>query len=134
MTPSVNVRIGFTAATLWIAGLGLACDAPPAGRSEPAVVAPAAEANPALPGFDSVDEALRSRLEAALRDKGPDYVPRTEHKGPDGGPEFTNRLIEESSPYLLQHAHNPVSWYSWSPEAFERAKRENKSIFLSVGR
>ena len=60
-------------------------------------------------------------------------MPRTEHKGPDGRPEFTNRLIEESSPYLLQHAHNPVSWYSWSPEAFERAKRENKPIFLSVG-
>ena len=133
MTPSVNVRIGFTAATLSIAGLGLACDAPPAGRSEPAVLAPAGEANPPLPGFDSVDEALRSRLEAALRDKGPDYEPRTEHKGPDGRPEFTNRLIEESSPYLLQHAHNPVSWYSWSPEAFERAKRENKPIFLSVG-
>ncbi len=45
----------------------------------------------------------------------------------------TNRLINESSPYLLQHAHNPVQWYPWGPEAFERAKKENKPIFLSIG-
>ncbi len=45
----------------------------------------------------------------------------------------TNRLIEEKSPYLLQHAHNPVDWYPWSDEAFEKAKREDKPIFLSIG-
>ncbi len=50
----------------------------------------------------------------------------------DGGPEF-NRLIHETSPYLLQHAHNPVDWYPWSDEATERARRENKPIFLSIG-
>jgi uncharacterized protein YyaL (SSP411 family) len=44
-----------------------------------------------------------------------------------------NRLISEKSPYLLQHAHNPVDWYPWGPEAFERAKKENKPIFLSIG-
>lgn len=44
-----------------------------------------------------------------------------------------NRLIHEKSPYLLQHAHNPVDWYPWSEEAFAKAKRENKPIFLSVG-
>jgi uncharacterized protein YyaL (SSP411 family) len=44
-----------------------------------------------------------------------------------------NRLAKESSPYLLQHAHNPVNWYAWGPEAFERAKKENKLIFLSIG-
>ncbi|MEJ5253089.1 MAG: DUF255 domain-containing protein [Chthonomonadetes bacterium] len=44
-----------------------------------------------------------------------------------------NRLIHEKSPYLLQHAHNPVDWYPWSEEAFERAVREDKPIFLSVG-
>jgi len=44
-----------------------------------------------------------------------------------------NRLINETSPYLLQHAHNPVDWYPWGPEAFERAQRENKPIFLSIG-
>lgn len=44
-----------------------------------------------------------------------------------------NRLINEDSPYLLQHAHNPVDWYAWGDEAFEKAKRENKPIFLSIG-
>ncbi len=46
---------------------------------------------------------------------------------------FTNRLINETSPYLLQHAHNPVDWYPWGQEAFEVAKREDKPIFLSIG-
>ncbi len=45
----------------------------------------------------------------------------------------TNRLINSSSPYLLQHAHNPVDWYPWSEEAFEAARAQNKPIFLSVG-
>lgn len=45
----------------------------------------------------------------------------------------TNRLIHEKSPYLLQHAHNPVDWYPWSDEAFERAKKEGKPVFVSIG-
>ncbi|WP_048602092.1 thioredoxin domain-containing protein [Rubeoparvulum massiliense] len=45
----------------------------------------------------------------------------------------SNRLIHAKSPYLLQHAYNPVDWYEWSPEAFEKATRENKPIFLSIG-
>ena len=45
---------------------------------------------------------------------------------------FTNRLSKETSPYLLLHQHNPVDWYPWGPEAFEKAKQENKIIFLSV--
>jgi uncharacterized protein YyaL (SSP411 family) len=45
----------------------------------------------------------------------------------------TNRLIHETSPYLKQHAHNPVDWYPWGPEALERARREDKPIFLSIG-
>ncbi len=44
-----------------------------------------------------------------------------------------NRLAHETSPYLLQHANNPVDWYPWGPEALERAKRENKPILLSIG-
>ena len=47
--------------------------------------------------------------------------------------EHTNRLIHETSPYLLQHAHNPVDWYPWSEEAFEKAKKENKPVLLSIG-
>ena len=45
----------------------------------------------------------------------------------------TNRLASERSPYLLQHAHNPVDWFPWGPEAFEKARREDKPIFLSIG-
>lgn len=48
-------------------------------------------------------------------------------------PMHTNRLIQEKSPYLLQHAHNPVDWYPWGKEAFERARSEAKPIFLSIG-
>lgn len=48
-------------------------------------------------------------------------------------PVHTNRLISEKSPYLLQHAHNPVDWYPWGEEAFNQAKRRDKPIFLSVG-
>ncbi len=54
--------------------------------------------------------------------------PETKNQHP-----FTNRLIHEKSPYLLLHAHNPVDWYPWGDEAFAKAKRENKPIFLSVG-
>ena len=48
-------------------------------------------------------------------------------------PKHTNRLVHETSPYLLQHAHNPVDWYPWGEEALERAKREQKPILLSIG-
>lgn len=44
-----------------------------------------------------------------------------------------NRLANEKSPYLLQHAYNPVNWYSWGEEAFHKAKTENKPVFLSIG-
>jgi uncharacterized protein YyaL (SSP411 family) len=47
--------------------------------------------------------------------------------------EHTNRLAEEKSPYLLQHAHNPVDWYPWGEKAFAKARQENKPIFLSIG-
>lgn len=45
----------------------------------------------------------------------------------------TNKLVNASSPYLLQHAHNPVNWYEWGEEAFEIARRENKLILVSIG-
>lgn len=46
---------------------------------------------------------------------------------------YTNKLIDESSPYLLEHAHNPVNWYPWGKEALEKAARENKPIIISIG-
>jgi uncharacterized protein len=48
-------------------------------------------------------------------------------------PKHANALVHEKSPYLLQHAHNPVNWMPWGPAAFEKARKENKPIFLSVG-
>ena len=54
-------------------------------------------------------------------------------KNPDGSWKWTNRLVHETSPYLLLHAHNPVDWYPWGDEAIALAKKENKLIFLSVG-
>ena len=48
-------------------------------------------------------------------------------------PRPANRLRDAQSPYLLAHAHNPVDWYPWGPEALEKARRENKPIFLSIG-
>ncbi|MBI3317784.1 MAG: thioredoxin domain-containing protein [Candidatus Omnitrophica bacterium] len=50
-----------------------------------------------------------------------------------GNSSSPNRLIHEKSPYLLQHAHNPVDWYPWGKEAFEKARKEDKPIFLSIG-
>ena len=47
--------------------------------------------------------------------------------------EYTNHLINETSPYLLQHAHNPVDWYPWGEEAFAKAREENKPVLLSIG-
>jgi uncharacterized protein YyaL (SSP411 family) len=53
--------------------------------------------------------------------------------GVDGSARPPNRLIGEKSPYLLQHAHNPVDWYPWGDEAFDAAARDDKPIFLSIG-
>ncbi len=76
---------------------------------------------------------LTKRIIDALEKKGPNYKPRTEHLLDDGQARFTNRLVLESSPYLIQHAHNPVDWYAWGSEAFVAAKKQNKPIFLSIG-
>ena len=58
---------------------------------------------------------------------------KTTHLISDGTRTYTNRLINETSPYLRQHAHNPVDWYPWGKEALERARKERKPIHLSVG-
>jgi uncharacterized protein len=55
------------------------------------------------------------------------------HVNSDGTPQYTNHLIHETSPYLRQHAHNPVEWYAWGSEALERARAEKRPIHLSVG-
>ena len=57
----------------------------------------------------------------------------TTNSGIAAQPEHTNRLAREKSPYLLQHARNPVDWFAWNDEAFEKSRDENKPIFLSIG-
>ena len=51
----------------------------------------------------------------------------------NGTVQYTNHLVSEKSPYLQLHAHNPVDWYPWGPAAFDKARREDKAIFLSIG-
>ncbi len=61
------------------------------------------------------------------------YSPRTRHLLDDGKPIYTNRLFNETSPYLQQHAHNPVDWHPWGEEAFKKAKELNRPLFVSIG-
>jgi len=58
---------------------------------------------------------------------------QSKERNPNGSPRFTNHLIDETSPYLLQHAHNPVDWYPWGAAALEKARTEGKPIHLSIG-
>ena len=85
------------------------------------------------PGAPPVDEALRDRLTTAWTARPADYVPRTEHLRPDGLPKYINRLFLEASPYLRQHAHNPLNWFPWGDEAFELARALGRPVLLSIG-
>ena len=76
---------------------------------------------------------LEQKLRQAETDKTGSYEKRTEHLDAEGNANFVNRLILEDSPYLLQHAHNPVNWWAWGAEAFEAARTDHKPIFLSIG-
>ncbi len=81
----------------------------------------------------NTDPALTHTLLKAFEAMGDGYAPRTTHFLDDGRPRYINRLIREDSPYLLQHAHNPVNWYPWGEEAFNTAKHQDKPVFLSIG-
>src|SRR5262245_56676003 len=71
--------------------------------------------------------AVMASVLALIGGAGAADGPKDAKKGP------ANRLARESSPYLLQHAHNPVDWYPWGPEAFEKARKGGKLVFLSIG-
>ncbi|MEM6670110.1 MAG: DUF255 domain-containing protein [Pseudomonadota bacterium] len=86
------------------------------------------------PGLEAPRPAgLAEELRSAFAAKDDRYVPRTHLLTPEGGPRHLNRLILETSPYLVQHAHNPVDWRPWGPEALAAAQDSDKPIFLSVG-
>jgi uncharacterized protein len=119
-------------------GFILSCaDKTPQKTQPPSVSGPAvieSEPNPpSLPNLKDQPVPLQKRLRSAREALGADYQPRTKHKSDDGRARFTNRLLLEKSPYLRQHAHNPVNWFSWSDEAFELAKRLDRPVFLSIG-
>jgi uncharacterized protein YyaL (SSP411 family) len=84
--------------------------------------------SPHLP--DSLRAAIDERW-AERRAHG--YLPRTRHLLEGGAPRYVNRLFLETSPYLLQHAHNPVDWRPWGDEAFAEAKASGRPVLLSVG-
>lgn len=86
-----------------------------------------------LPGAPALPEGLRRELAEALAARGADYVPRTKRLDARGQPLYTNRLLLEKSPYLQQHAHNPVNWYPWGEEAFAAARRLGRPILVSIG-
>jgi uncharacterized protein YyaL (SSP411 family) len=86
-----------------------------------------------LPGIGGGENMLLKKIEEMRKIRGENYKPRTKHILSDGWAKYTNRLFLETSPYLLQHAHNPVNWYPWGDEAFETAKKLNRPVLLSVG-
>jgi uncharacterized protein len=85
------------------------------------------------PGASTYSPKLLANLNKMKVRKGKSYRARTRHITSKGDPKYTNRLFLETSPYLLQHAHNPVNWYPWGDEAFELAKRLNRPVLMSIG-
>ena len=136
MTPARRRRLGARSrrARVWIgATVALAGSVGVAGAVDAPATA-AVDAIPiALPGAEGLPKSLREQLARALARRGPDYTPRTRHVRADGSPVYTNRLLLESSPYLLQHAHNPVNWYPWGDEAFDTARRLGRPVLVSIG-
>ncbi len=110
-------------------GLGHAASAGPPNAAGGSLGPP----DRALPGAPPLPSDLTARIEARWAARNPSYRPRTRHLLPDGSPKYKNRLVLESSPYLLQHAHNPVDWYPWGDEAFAAARRLARPVLLSVG-
>ncbi len=86
----------------------------------------------AIPPGSSRSDTADSELWARFAEMPPDYVPRT-HLWDGNKPRYVNRLIGEGSPYLLQHAHNPVDWRPWGDEALTEAGDRDRPIFLSAG-
>ncbi len=123
-----------------------------AGVGKPAPAANTAPKGPNMatqPGAIAYKPELNAKIAAAAKALPKDFRPRTRHyngaehkskeRHPDpyapagSKPNFTNRLILETSPYLRQHANNPVDWRPWGPEAFAEARKLGRPVFLSVG-
>jgi uncharacterized protein YyaL (SSP411 family) len=86
-----------------------------------------------LPGTAESPPPPLELFEMLRQRRGEKYRPRTRHLREDGLARYTNRLFLETSPYLLQHAHNPVNWFPWGAEAFELAKQLRRPVLVSIG-
>jgi len=86
-----------------------------------------------LPGAEVFNMELQDQIKTMAKQRDFNYKPRTKHLGKNGWAKYTNRLFLEPSPYLLQHAHNPVNWYPWGDEAFKTAREKGLPILLSIG-
>jgi uncharacterized protein YyaL (SSP411 family) len=90
-------------------------------------------AAPALQGPTTADEPTGQPETKAQSEPATGQSPKQEAADEEHPARPANRLARESSPYLLMHAHNPIQWYPWSPEAFEAARSQKKPVFLSIG-
>jgi hypothetical protein len=131
--PEAAKRLLFAALAAAVISCGVAPST--AGQSEPQRESPrtALQFENETVGTPAYTDELTKRLQTAWQNLPATYKPRTRHLREDGAPRYTNRLFLESSPYLLQHAHNPVNWFPWGEEAFETARKLGRPILLSVG-
>ena len=86
-----------------------------------------------LPGTTELPSPSAEQIAQVRQRRGQSYRPRTKHLRPDGQAKYTNRLFLETSPYLLQHAHNPVNWFPWGNEAFDLARQLGRPLLVSIG-
>lgn len=86
-----------------------------------------------MPGAPEFSTELQTAIIQAWQKRRPDHPVRTHHRHADGTPQFANRLLLELSPYLNQHAHNPVNWYAWGDAAFEFATQHDRPVLISIG-
>jgi uncharacterized protein len=112
-----------------VVGVGLTCALVLAARRSALATEPQLQ----LPGAEAFDAELQQRLREAWRAQAAAAAPQAANTKHSEAPAYLNRLIFASSPYLQQHASNPVNWYPWGEEAFTAAQRGGKPIFLSIG-
>jgi uncharacterized protein len=125
-------RLALALGALALVFSGNACSDEPADKDTAAGLSENRSAKNA-PGEISDKMNLEDQIRKMGVRRGDTYRPRTRHLDDQGRAIYTNRLFLESSPYLLQHAHNPVDWYPWGDEAFEHARRLDRPVLLSVG-
>ncbi len=86
-----------------------------------------------LPGALELPADVRMAIDQTWQERDSDHEVRSHHLYADGTPHYANRLLLELSPYLNQHAHNPVNWFAWGGEAFAQAKQQDRPVLISIG-